>query len=288
MFRFFEKLVDPYQPYPVRNRPPRALLLFLREYLRPFKKIFGFSIFFQSVVATVQIFLIWYFGRLVVLMTETTPSEFWDNHWVELALVTGFILLIRPLIETLSTLLLNNTILPNVGTLVRYRAHRHVLGQSVGWFENDFAGRIANRIMQTPPATGEFVYQLIDAVTYSFVYLMTGRVVDSYTNIHAVKMFSQNDQELAYGVEAIEEARVTFQKEMRLYTTMEFGLGCQRCGLGCLPVEYRQRRCGLGCRWCSAYPADERHVSLDHVGIDHAFQRNGCDPRGDGNNFCSG
>jgi len=128
MFRFFEKLVDPYQPYPVSNRPPRALLLFLRDYLRPFKKIFGFSIFFQSLVATIQIFLIWYFARLVVLMTEVTPSEFWDNHWVELVLVTGFILLIRPLIETLSTLLLNNTILPNVGTLVRYRAHRHVLG----------------------------------------------------------------------------------------------------------------------------------------------------------------
>ena len=134
MFRFFEKLVDPYQPYQASNRPPRVLLLFLRDYLRPFKKTFGFSIFFQSLVATVQIFLIWYFGRLVVLMTEATPSEFWDNYWVELALVTGFILLIRPLIETLSTLLLNNTILPNVGTLVRYRAHRHVLGQSVGWF----------------------------------------------------------------------------------------------------------------------------------------------------------
>ena len=273
MFRFFERLVDPYQPYQVSNRPPRALLAFLRDYLRPFKTIFCFSAFFQTLVAAVQIFLIWYFGRLIVLMTEATPSEFWGNHWVELALVTGFILVIRPLIDTVSTLLLNNTILPNVGTLVRYRAHRHVLRQSVGWFENDFAGRIANRIMQTPPATGEFVYQLIDAVTFSFVYLIgaffllgesdprlmiplamwtglyfalvvwtvrrvspasaaasnarsavTGRVVDSYTNIHAVKMFSQNDQELNYGVEAIEEARVTFQKEMRLYTIMEFGL----------------------------------------------------------------
>ena len=114
MFRFFERLVDPYQPYPVSNCPPRALSAFLRDYLRPFKTIFCFSALFQTLVAAVQIFLIWYFGRLIVLMTEATPSEFWGNHWVELALVTGFILVIRPLIDTVSTLLLNNTILPNV------------------------------------------------------------------------------------------------------------------------------------------------------------------------------
>jgi len=56
MFRFFEKLVDPYQPYPVSNRPPRALLLFLRDYLRPFKKIFGFSIFFSRLLRRSRFF----------------------------------------------------------------------------------------------------------------------------------------------------------------------------------------------------------------------------------------
>ena len=74
MVRFFERLVDPYQPYPVSNRPPRTLVLFLRDYLQPFKKIFCFSILFQAFVAAVQIFLIWYFGRLIGLMTEATPA----------------------------------------------------------------------------------------------------------------------------------------------------------------------------------------------------------------------
>ena len=60
-----------------------------------------------------------------------------------------------PALQAADVLLLNNTILPNFGTLIRWRAHRHVLRQSVGWFENDFAGRIANRIMQAPPAAGE-------------------------------------------------------------------------------------------------------------------------------------
>jgi ATP-binding cassette subfamily B multidrug efflux pump len=148
-----------------------------------------------------------------------------------------------------------------------------VLRQSVGWFENDFAGRIANRIMQTPPAAGEAVFQLLDAVAFAVTTLIgatlllsgfdlrlavpmlvwisgylllmrwtirragpaatassdarsaiTGRVVDSYTNIHAVKMFAHHDREVIYAKEAIETARQTFQREMRIITTMDVAL----------------------------------------------------------------
>ena len=73
--------------------------------------------------------------------------------------------------------LLNNAILPNFGTLIRWRAHRHVLRQSVGWFENDFAGRIANRIMQTPPAAGEAVFQVFDALTFALAYLVGAAIL---------------------------------------------------------------------------------------------------------------
>lgn len=273
MFRFFEKLVDPYQPYTVSNTPPRLLWPFLQDYLAPFKKIFWFLGCFSALVAAIEIVLIWYLGRLITMLSDTTPTEFWSSHKVELIAVAGFILTLRPIIQAINTLLQNNAMLPNVGTLVRYRAHRHVLGQSVSWFDNDFAGRIANRIMQTPPAMGEVVFQAFDAITFSIAYLIgaifllaeadsrlaiplliwaglygglvfwtvrrvgpaseafsdarsavTGRVVDSYTNIHSVKMFSQDNQELNYGLEAIEKARTTFQYEMRLYTLMDIGL----------------------------------------------------------------
>ncbi len=73
---------------------------------------------------------------------------------------------------------------------------------------------------------------------------VTGRVVDSYTNIHAVKMFAHHDREIDYAKEAIEEARRTFQIEMRLYTTMDAGAdAAERC-LDC------------GCRWLV-------HLALD-------------------------
>ena len=95
------------------------------------------------VVAAVEVGLIGYMGRIVDLMSGD-PSQVWADHKTEFILVTVFVLLFRPLLQGLDVLLLNQAMLPNFGTLIRWRAHKHVLRQSVGWFENDFAGRIAS------------------------------------------------------------------------------------------------------------------------------------------------
>lgn len=270
MFRFFEKLVDPYITYKDNDTPPTRLYPFLRAYAEPFMGVFYVTAALSIIVAGVEIWLISYLGRLIDILSDGTPAQVWAQSGTELILVALFILTLRPAVHVLQVMLLNNTILPNFGTLVRWRAHRHVLRQSVGWFEDDFAGRIANRIMQTPPAAGEVVFQLFDAITFAIAYIIgaiillgdadmrlilpllvwllpylallswvvrrigpaseassnarsvvTGRVVDSYTNIHSVKMFAHHDSEIAYAKEAIEQARVTFQREMRLYTLMD-------------------------------------------------------------------
>jgi ATP-binding cassette subfamily B multidrug efflux pump len=270
VFRFFENLVDPYVSYTETDRPPTRLWPFMRVYARPFHKVFALTAVMSVIVAAVEVWLIGYLGRLVDTLSTTVPGEVWANHGFELFLVALFILLVRPTLQALDVLLLNNAIMPNFGTLIRWRAHRHVLRQSVGWFENDFAGRIANRIMQTPPAAGEAVFQLFDAIAFAIAYIIgaaillsdadprlvlpliawlalygllvrwtitrvgpasqaasdarsavTGRVVDAYTNIHSVKMFAHHDRELSYAKEAIENARTTFQKEMRIFTVMD-------------------------------------------------------------------
>ena len=273
MFRFFEGLVDPYVPYKESDTPPQRLYPFLREYAEPFRKVFWVTGLTSIVIAIVEIWLLGYLGRLVDILSDGTPAQVWADNGGEFIIVAILILTMRPAFHMFQIMLLNNTILPNFGTLVRWRAHRHVLRQSVGWFEDDFAGRIANRIMQTPPAAGEVVFQLFDAITFALAYLIaaavlmgqadirllvplvfwivpyifllrwvvrrigpaseaasnarsavTGRVVDSYTNIHSVKMFAHHDREVDYAKEAIEEARRTFQVEMRLYTIMDAGL----------------------------------------------------------------
>ena len=244
MFRFFENLVDPFVDYKEVDVPPRNLWAVFRDYSQPFKHIYVFATIMSAVVAAVEIWTLWYLGRLVDLLTGRAPDEVWEVHGTEFILVAVFVLLFRPLLQALDVLLLNNALLPNFGTLIRWRAHKHVLRQSVGWFENDFAGRIANRIMQTPPAAGEAIFHVFDAITFALAYLIgaavllmdadprllvplaiwfalylalvrwtvkrvgpaskassdarsevTGRVVDSYNNIHSVKMFAHHDTE---------------------------------------------------------------------------------------------
>ncbi len=269
MFRYFENLVDPFVAYTETDTPPTRLWPFMLDYSQPFKQVFFWAALISVVVAAVEVGLIFYMGRVVDLLSGP-PAEVWQSHGTELILVAIFVLLLRPMLHVVDVLLLNNTILPNFGTIIRWRAHKHVLRQSVGWFENDFAGRIANRIMQTPPAAGEAVFQVFDAISFSLAYLIgaaillmaadprlllplliwfalyallvrwtvqrvgpaskaasdarsavTGRVVDSYTNIHSVKMFAHDEQELDYAREAIEETRRTFQVEMRIFTIMD-------------------------------------------------------------------
>jgi len=272
MFRFFENLVDPYVAYTPTDRPPTKLLPFLMDYAKPFRKLFIWATILSVAVASVEIGLIWAMGWVVDILSGD-PAQVWETHGTTLILIALFILLLRPLIQALDVLVLNNAIMPSFGILIRWRAHAQVLRQSIGWFENDFAGRIANRIMQTPPAAGEAVFQVFDAITFSLAYvlgaavlladadprlllplllwfggyvllmrwtirrvgpaskaasdarsLVNGRVVDAYTNIHSVKMFAQDRQELDYAKEAIDVARTTFQREMRLYTIMDLSL----------------------------------------------------------------
>jgi ATP-binding cassette subfamily B multidrug efflux pump len=176
MFKYFESLVDPYTSYVDSDVPPTKLWPFLLDYAQPFKKVFALAAVLSVIVASIEIGLIFYMGRIVDLLGGS-PATFWASYGTEVIVVALLVLVARPMVQMLDVLLLNNTILPNFGTLIRWRAHRHVLRQSVGWFENDFAGRIANRIMQTPPAAGEVVFQVFDAISFSLAYLIGAAVL---------------------------------------------------------------------------------------------------------------
>lgn len=177
MFRFFENLIDPYTDYPETNTPPQKLLAFMWDYSRPFRGVFVAAAIASVVVAMMEVGLIYYMGRIVDLLSQGSADQVWATYGTELILIALFILIIWPIVQFVDVALLNNAILPNYGTLYRWRAHRQVLRQSVGWFENDFAGRIANRIMQTPPAAGEAVFQIFDAMTFSVAYMIGAAVL---------------------------------------------------------------------------------------------------------------
>ncbi|MDO8881442.1 MAG: ABC transporter ATP-binding protein [Pseudotabrizicola sp.] len=280
MFSYFERLVDPYGPYEQTDTPPRKLWPFLKQYIQPFRGVFAITATLSVVSAFADVAMIWYVGRLVDLLSTTGPQAVWIDHGTEILSVAAAILILRPILLVANVALLHNTILPNFGTMIRWRAHSHVIRQPVGWFESDFAGRIANRIMQTPPAAGDAVFQTFDAVAFASVTVVgaaimlagadvrlllplviwfvlyavlvrwtvqragpaakassdarsavTGRVVDAYTNIHSVKLFAHHDMELNYARDAIEHARSTFAREMRIVTKMDLALTVLNGGL---------------------------------------------------------
>lgn len=272
-FRFFETLVDPFEPYDADVAPPARLWPFLLAYLKPFRLVAALITVFTAIVAAIEIGLIWYAGRLVDLLSSAGPAAVFETHGTELIAAAVFVLLLRPIIGVVDVAFLNQALMPNIGTLVRWRAHKRVLRQSVGWFQEDFAGRIANRVMQTAPAVGEAAFQTFDALAYSSLYVIgalimlsdtdwrlalplvvwlvvyvglilyfiprvgrastafadarskiTGRIVDSYTNIQTVKLFAHAGREEAFAKEAIREGQSTFAAEMRLVTLMDVSL----------------------------------------------------------------
>lgn len=177
MFKFFEGLVDPYAAYTQTDTPPRKLWPFLRDYIRPFRGVFAVTAVVSTLNSAFDVGLIWYVGRLVDVMATGNPAIVWAAYGTEIILVALAVLILRPLIGGTGVALLHNTILPNFGTMMRWRAHVHVLRQPVGWFESDFAGRIANRIMQAPPAAGEAVFQTFDAVAFAFTTLVGAAIM---------------------------------------------------------------------------------------------------------------
>ncbi|MEX2519155.1 MAG: ABC transporter ATP-binding protein [Paracoccaceae bacterium] len=273
MFRFFETLVDPFQDYDADAPAPKRLWPFMLRYLAPFRKLLVLATIFTAIGTLIEIGLIWYVGRVVDLLSGTEREAFFAAHGFELALVGFGVLVLRPALHFLDIALLNQGLMPNLGTLVRWRAHRRMLRQSVGFFQADFAGRIASRVMQTAPSMGEAAFQVFDALVYAVIYLagalillgevdarlmaplviwvivyiammawftprigaasqafsdarstITGRIVDSYSNIQTVKLFSHGRREEAFAKEAIDAGRLTFARQMRLVTGMDMTL----------------------------------------------------------------
>lgn len=273
MFKWFEERIDPFQPYDDTKPIPTTLTAFFRDMLWPLRWVVLISLILSGLAALAEILMFRYVQRLVDMLGEAEPAELWARFGPEILFMAFVALLLRPLIEFFAIIIQNQTALTPTAALVRWRTHRHVLRQSLGFFQNDFAGRIAQKIVQTGPAVGDTVYIVFDALWYSLIYAvgaalllaeadwrmmvpfliwltayigiasyivprsgiaakkmsearsaMTGRIVDSYTNIQTVKLFAHSDREDAYAREAIHDTWTTFRVQMRLFTIMDLSL----------------------------------------------------------------
>ncbi|MCG7573475.1 ABC transporter ATP-binding protein/permease [Phaeobacter sp. CNT1-3] len=176
MFRFFENLVDPFARFEATT-PPAALWAYLKTQLGPFRKWMVFMAITGVLVALVETGLIFYSGRLIDLLGANTPAQLFDNHGTELMLAALFILTIRPLFIGLNHLFLEQLLAGNMQEQVRWRAHRHLLGQSTSFFQNDFAGRLSNRVMQMGGAVEDATYMAFEGIWYALTYVISAALI---------------------------------------------------------------------------------------------------------------
>ncbi|CAD5108725.1 ABC transporter ATP-binding protein [Zestomonas carbonaria] len=177
IFRYFERLID-YFRAGSGDMPPSGVGRFYLHYLRQVWPSLTALLLVGLVVALIEVALFSFLGRLIDLaQASTSGSEFFREHRDELIWMAVVALLLRPLFNGVHDLLVHQTISPGLSTLVRWQNHSYVLRQSLGFFQNDFAGRIAQRIMQTGNALRDSAVQAIDSLWHVVVYVVSSLVL---------------------------------------------------------------------------------------------------------------
>ena len=272
MQRWFESRLDPFPDAPPAQ-PPATLYAFCRHYTRGAERWLLLLTISTGLIALAEVALYAYVGALVDRMNAVGPTAFMAQEGPRLAWMAALVLVVLPGLVLLNSLVQHQTLLGNFPMRIRWNVHRYLLRQSMGYFQDEFAGRIATKLMQTSLAVRETVVKLFDIGNYILVYFgatlvvaasadwrlmlpfagwllgygllmrwfvprmgkvsqlqadarstMTGRIVDSYTNIATVKLFSHSRREQAYAHEAMDGFLATVYRQMRLATTVNAAL----------------------------------------------------------------
>ncbi|HEX5454597.1 MAG TPA: ABC transporter ATP-binding protein [Stellaceae bacterium] len=271
MLQFFERRLEPTGLPPDRAPPtldtPHALLRFYWHFVRqipgPLLALFAAGLFVAIADAAIPVCI----GRVVSLVSTERPATLWQDAGWQLIAMAALFLVVRPAAHFAQFIATNQVLVPGLTNLVRWQSHWHVVRQGWTFFQNDFAGRIASRVLQTGPALRESVVLSIIGIWYIVVYgtsavgllaaadwrlvvpivawfglyggvlvtllprmrersrrmsemrsHLTGRIVDSYTNILTVKLFARARDEDRFVREAIDEHTETWRAQQRLGT----------------------------------------------------------------------
>ncbi|MFL5001377.1 MAG: ABC transporter ATP-binding protein, partial [Xanthobacteraceae bacterium] len=178
MFTPFERYLQP-TAVPEHPEPPANLFGFLWHFARQAKALFIALFVVEFFVALTDSAVPWFMGRIVTLVTTIAPERFLADTWPWLAGMALVVLIARPGIVMLRYLITNQAIAAPFTGLIRWQAHFHVVRQSWAFFQNDFAGRISNRVMQTGPAVRQTLVASVTALWYVLVYGITAVVMSA-------------------------------------------------------------------------------------------------------------
>lgn len=266
MLGFFKRLTNPF-PDKEPTQPPQGLFAFCLHYSQGMVLPLILMSIATALLAALEVSLFGYMGQLVDWLVTKNPATFWQEEQDTLITMAIVMLLVLPGLVFFHSALIHQTILGNYPMSIRWLAHRYLLKQSLGFYQNEFAGRIATKVMQTALAVRETATKLLDVMVYVVVYFgsmlyliadadwrlvlpmiawlviytglqfyfvprlkqvateqadarseMTGRIVDSYTNISTIKLFSHTARESEYARDSMQLFLVPVYRQMRLAT----------------------------------------------------------------------
>ena len=266
MFKYFEQATNAFPEHDPQI-PPANLWGFCRHYTKGFEKPLIAMATLSAFIAIIEVALFGFMGKLVDWLTQYTPQTLWQTESTTLIGVSLLLLIGMPLLIGLHSLIIHQSLLGNYPMAIRWQAHRYLLKQSVSFYHNDFAGRIATKVLQTSLAVRETVMKLLDVLIYISVYFfsmliliaqadfrlmlpmlawliayigiqyyyvprlkhiarqqadarseMTGRMVDTYTNISTVKLFAYTARETEHTHKSMKGFLNTVYRQMRFVT----------------------------------------------------------------------
>ncbi len=267
MYAFFERLIDPLVAGGPAERPPRHTAGFFARFVGPVSGVVTVALVLGGVAAIAELYLYAYLGRILDWMTDWgggAREGFFAAHGTELVWMAVIVGLVRPAAMLGSRAMINLAIAPGLANATRWQNHRYVLRQSLGFFQNDFAGRISQKVLATGHALREAVVNVLDGASLLLIYVigitvmfvdfapallvpigvwaaayiavivfmvppvrtrsaalseansgLTGRVVDSYTNIQSVKLFAHHALEEEFAAVGIRRHTRAFRDLMR-------------------------------------------------------------------------
>jgi len=166
MFRWLETRIDPFVRAAI-VQPPNSLFSFYWHYVKPIWPAFVLILFFDLLAALSEVVLATFLAQLIDLMKmAATPASFFIDHAGLLLTMALVVLLARPAIVFVYDIIKNQVLSPPFQTRVRWQTHGYVLRQSLGFFQNEFAGRVANKLMQTASAMRDSFVMLSDAAVF--------------------------------------------------------------------------------------------------------------------------
>lgn len=176
VFRLFENWIRPFEATSA-PAPSGGAIPFLMHYVRQAKWPFIAMIILGGFVALLEVALFYFVGRLVDLLESTNRAEGWSGlmqqHGIELIFMLLVVLAGRLLVAPLVSLIEEQTIVPGFFSLVRWQAYRHIAGQSLSFFQDEFAGRVVTKVWQSGQAIGDFMVSLLQIVWFIAIYAVT-------------------------------------------------------------------------------------------------------------------